>query len=89
MEKGKKEQKKSGAAIAKSERERIESDIEQFYANVKEVGKTPQNAYALELAAQYCEDTKYFLAKKDYVTAFGCINYAHGLLDAFRKKREE
>jgi uncharacterized protein len=66
---------------------RIESDIAQFYSNAKEVKKTTENEYALELAAQYCEDTKYFLAKKDYVTAFGCINYAHGLLDAFRKKR--
>ncbi len=72
-----------------SDRERILSDIEQFYQNITEVRKTKENGYALELAAQYCEDTKYFLEKKDYVTAFGCINYAHGLLDAFRKKREE
>ena len=71
-----------------SDKERILSDIEQFHQNIKEVKKTKENGYALELAQQYCEDTKYFLEKKDYVTAFGCINYAHGLLDAFRKKRE-
>jgi hypothetical protein len=60
------------------------SDIEQFYRNVKEVEKTPGNAHILDLASRYCEDTKYFLEKKDYVTAFGAINYAHGLLDALR-----
>jgi len=68
-----------------SEKERIESDIAQFYENVGEVKVTPKNRYILTLARQYCEDTKYFLSKKDYVTAFGSINYAHGLLDAFRK----
>lgn len=69
--------------------QRILSDIEQFYTNVKEVEETPENAYVLQLARQYCEDTKYFLAQKDYVTAFGAINYAHGLIDAFRKKGED
>lgn len=38
-----------------------------------------------ELATQYYEDTKYYTNKKDYFTAFGCINYAHGLLDALLK----
>ena len=81
-------------AIAKEapklgETERILSDIEQFYANVKEVPRTAQNAYILDLASKYCEDTKYFLQKKDYVTAFGAINYAHGLIDAFRKANEK
>ncbi|MDH7507725.1 MAG: DUF357 domain-containing protein, partial [Candidatus Thermoplasmatota archaeon] len=27
----------------------------------------------------------YYLEKNDYFTAFGCINYAHGLLDAIIK----
>ncbi len=70
-----------------SDRERILSDIEQFYANVKEVKRTGENAHVLDLAGQYCEDTKYFLEKKDYITAFGAINYAHGLIDAFRKAK--
>jgi hypothetical protein len=69
----------------KDDRKRILSDIEQFYSNVKEVKTTPQNSEAVELAKKYCEDAKYFLEKKDYVTAFGCINYAHGLLDALRQ----
>jgi len=74
---------------AKSEQERILSDIRQFYENVGEVKITADTADVVELAGQYCEDTKYFLEKKDYVTAFGCINYAHGLIDAYRKKWKE
>ena len=73
----------------KSEKERIESDIAQFYSNIKEIKSTPENADLLDIAKRYCEDTKYFLEKKDYVTAFGCINYAHGLLDAVRRKWKE
>ena len=72
-------------AEKKSDKSRIESDIGQFYSNVKEVKVTPENSEVIELAKKYCEDTKYFLEKKDYVTAFGCINYAHGLIDALRK----
>jgi len=68
------------------EKERIESDILQFHQNIKEVKPTPENADVLDIAKRYCEDTKYFLGKKDYVTAFGCINYAHGLIDAIRRK---
>jgi len=81
---------KMAAAKTKKQddKSRIESDIAQFYENVKEVRATPQNGYILELAGQYCEDTKYFLQKGDYVTAFGCINYAHGLIDAFRKAND-
>ena len=78
---GKNENKSSN-----SEKERIESDIVQFHDNVTEVKITPENAEVVDLAHRYCEDTKYFLEKKDYVTAFGCINYAHGLIDAYRKK---
>lgn len=71
----------------KSDKERIESDITQFHENVKEVKITDENAEVVELAKKYCEDTAYFLGKKDFVTAFGCINYAHGLIDAYRKAK--
>ncbi|MCX8195025.1 MAG: DUF357 domain-containing protein [Candidatus Micrarchaeota archaeon] len=70
------------------QRKRIESDIEQFYANVKEVEANEKNAEVVELARRYCEDTKYFLKKGDFITAFGCINYAHGLIDALRKAKK-
>ncbi len=72
-----------------TDKERIESDIRQFHENLPEVKATAENADVIELAKKYCEDTGYFLGKKDYVTAFGCINYAHGLLDAYRKKWRE
>ena len=71
----------------KEQEKRVLSDIVQFNANIVQVKKTAQNSHALSLAQKYCEDTKYFLQKKDYVTAFGAINYAHGLLDAFRLKK--
>ncbi|VVB57952.1 Uncharacterised protein [Candidatus Anstonella stagnisolia] len=71
----------------KEQEKRVLSDIEQFHANLPQVKKTAQNSHALSLTEKYCEDTKYFLQKKDYVTAFGAINYAHGLLDAFRLKK--
>ncbi len=79
----------AGKTGAKSEKERIESDILQFHENVGEVKITPDTKDVVELAKRYCEDTKHFLEKGDYVTAFGCINYAHGLIDAFRKKWRE
>ena len=83
---------KTGEARKKpalSEKERIESDIRQFHENVGEVKVTDETKDVIELAKQYCEDTQYFLDRKDYVTAFGCINYAHGLIDAYRKKWRE
>ncbi|MCX6776066.1 MAG: DUF357 domain-containing protein, partial [Candidatus Micrarchaeota archaeon] len=33
-------------------------------------------------------DAEFYLKKNDYVTAFGCINYAHGLIDAVKKLGE-
>ena len=61
---------------------RIIKDINLFEKNIKEV--TASNSQPLELAQQYCTDARYYLKKEDYFTAFGCINYAHGLLDAIR-----
>ena len=71
------------------DKERIESDILQFRSNVGEVKETEETRDVIELAKRYCKDTEYFLARGDYVTAFGCINYAHGLIDAYRKKWRE
>ncbi|MBM3229317.1 DUF357 domain-containing protein [Candidatus Parvarchaeota archaeon] len=80
-------ERKFPKAAKLSERERIESDIRQFEQNVPEVKVTAENSHIVELARLYCKDTKYFLDKKDFVTAFGCINYAHGLIDAYRIKK--
>ena len=65
--------------------ERIRSDIKQFYENLEGVPVNEGNARTIDLARRYASDTEFFLAKGDLITAFGCINYAHGLLDAFRK----
>jgi len=66
---------------------RIEKDIIMFEDNISKMSEKikTQNSKVVELAKQYYEDSKYYLEKKDYLTAFGCINYAHGLLDAVIK----
>jgi len=71
------------------ERERIESDVRQFHENIKQLAKTRNKKYRkiLELARQYIADAEYYLKRRDYVTSFGCANYAHGLLDALRLQR--
>ncbi len=64
------------------EQTRITKDIVMFENNMKKVTISSDNKKIVELAFQYYEDAKYYLNKKDCFTAFGCINYAHGLLDA-------
>lgn len=66
------------------EKTRIEKDVLMFKENLQKVHQMDVNRKQkkiIELASQYYEDSKYYLEKKDYFTAFGCINYAHGLLD--------
>lgn len=36
----------------------------------------------LDMATRYFEDARHFSEKGDIATAFGCLNYAHGWLDA-------
>jgi len=67
------------------EKTRIQKDITMFEENIKKTKTTKNNQKIMELATQYFEDSKYYLEKKDFFTAFGCINYAHGLLDAIIK----
>ncbi|MBC7119193.1 MAG: DUF357 domain-containing protein [Methanobacteriaceae archaeon] len=38
----------------------------------------------IQRAENYKEDAIYYLEKGDYITSFGCINYAHGLIDSLR-----
>lgn len=35
-----------------------------------------------DMIFRYLSDGKHFFEKKDLVAAFGCVEYAHGLLDA-------
>jgi len=73
---------------AMDEKTRIAKDIVMFEENLQQINKdniNSQQKEILELATQYYEDAKHYLEKKDYFTAFGCINYGHGLLDAILK----
>jgi len=70
------------------EKTRIEKDIVMFQENITKLEKLKLNEKqesVVQLAKQYYEDSKYYLEKQDFFTAFGCINYAHGLLDAIIK----
>ncbi|HDM22974.1 MAG: DUF357 domain-containing protein [Thermoplasmata archaeon] len=62
------------------EKERILKDIKLFEENVKSL----ENNKIVDMAKRYYVDAKYYLSKGDFFTAFGCINYAHGLIDALR-----
>jgi len=71
-----------------NQKTRIEKDIIMFEENIKKLDQKNINSNqkkTIELASQYYQDSKYYLGKKDFFTAFGCINYAHGLLDAIIK----
>jgi hypothetical protein len=71
------------------EKTRVQKDIVMFEENITKLHEkalTNVQKKIIELASQYYEDTKYYAQKKDYFTAFGCINYAHGLLDAILKQ---
>ncbi|MGC9517565.1 MAG: DUF357 domain-containing protein [Methanomicrobiales archaeon] len=67
--------------------ERIKKDIDLFGKNLNEIEGikfTEKEKEIIERAENYNSDTEYYLDKKDYITSFGCITYAHGLLDAIR-----
>ncbi|UCF50700.1 MAG: DUF357 domain-containing protein [Thermoplasmatales archaeon] len=71
-----------------NEKTRIEKDIIMFQENLiqlKEIKLSLSQNKTIELAKQYYNDSKYYLKKEDFFTAFGCINYAHGLLDSIIK----
>ena len=70
------------------EKTRIKKDLIMFEENLQKIRQKELDDIQeemVELATQYYEDAKYYLEKKDYFTAFGCINYGHGLLDAILK----
>lgn len=77
--------------VQMSEPERIKKDIALFETSMVELDSLSLEGNAegvVNLARGYFEDTKYYLEKADYFTAFGCINYAHGLLDGIKKRKE-
>jgi len=66
---------------------RIEKDIEEFEVNVKEVESQKDKSRVVELAKMYASDARSYLKKGDLYTAFSCISYAHGLIDALREPK--
>ncbi|MCG2827650.1 DUF357 domain-containing protein [Methanothermobacter sp. K4] len=68
-------------------RERIEKDLDLLEKNLMEMEsielKVEERAI-IERALNYRDDSIYYLDKGDYLTSFGCITYAHGLLDGLR-----
>ena len=75
--------------MAEPEKARIASDIRQFDDSVREVlgqGKklSPGMLDNVQRARNYRNDAGHFLKKGDLFTAWGCANYAHGILDAVR-----
>jgi hypothetical protein len=72
-----------------SETDRIKKDIALFEDSIAELATLSLLGNEKELvdnAKRYYEDTRYYLKKGDFFTAFGCINYAHGLVDGLKKK---
>lgn len=63
-----------------NQKERIKKDISLFEEHADAVDQQT----IVDVATRYYDDAKYYLEKQDFFTAFGCINYAHGLLDAVR-----
>jgi hypothetical protein len=71
--------------------ERIKKDLALFEESIVELDSAALTAIeeqVVDMAKRYYEDTEYYHEKGDYVTAFGCINYAHGLLDGLKKLKE-
>jgi len=70
--------------------QRIKNDIIMFKKNLEKLLSTLSSEpraelkRIVELATRYYEDARFYLERGDVLTAFGCINYAHGLLDAVR-----
>jgi len=74
-----------------NEVERIKKDIALFEEGMVQLDSLSLATYeekVVDQAKRYYEDTKYYLEKGDYFTAFGCINYAHGLIDGIKKMKE-
>ena len=68
-------------------KEKITIDIQKLERNLKQVSDitfVDKEKEVYDRAVDYMNDSKYYLEKEDMRTAFGCIEYSHGLLDALR-----
>lgn len=69
---------------------RIIIDMRKFDENLNEINHisfTQEEKEIIERAKSYKEDCKYYLNKGDELSSFGCITYAHGLIDAIKLNR--
>ena len=68
--------------------ERILIDIKKLNESFNEISKiesiTEEEETIIQRAKSYKEDCEYYLQKEDEMSSFGCITYAHGLLDAIK-----
>lgn len=67
--------------------EKIAIDIAKLERNLNQVADITfenEEKEVYDRAVDYMNDSKYYLEKEDFRTAFGCIEYSHGLLDALR-----
>jgi uncharacterized protein len=44
-------------------------------------GKEKEGKEIIEMAGNYLSDSKHFWENKDFVNAYGALNYAHGWID--------
>lgn len=68
-------------------KDKITIDIQKLERNLKQVEDitfVDKEKEVYDRAVDYMNDSKYYLEKEDMRTAFGCIEYSHGLLDALR-----
>ena len=68
-------------------KEKITIDIQKLERNLKQVEDITfidKQKEVYDRAVDYMNDSKYYLEKEDMRTAFGCIEYSHGLLDAIK-----
>lgn len=68
-------------------REKIIKDIAKLERNLNEVKNLTvpeKEKEVIKRAIDYKNDSEYYLEKEEYRTAFGCIEYSHGLLDAIK-----
>jgi len=52
------------------------------FKKIKQINSEKIAEEFLDTAKRYFKDAKYFKEKRDIVTAFAALNYAHGWLDA-------
>ncbi len=79
-----------------NEKERAVKDIKKLEKAVEQfegLGLSEKYAKSYEWAKNYLDDAKHYFDKGDYFSAFGCANYAYGIIDGIlvheSKKEDE